>query len=36
MVALSVLLLGWIIVLKVMKSFFSKGKNFNTEEKRNT
>ena len=36
MIALSIFLLGWTIVLKVMKKFFAKEKNINTEEKRNT
>lgn len=36
MVVLSILLLGWNIVLKVMKKIYAKGKSLNTEEKRNT
>ena len=31
MVVLSILLIGWTTVLKVMNKFFAKGKNFNTE-----
>ena len=36
MVVLSIFLLGWNIVLKIMKKFFAKGKKLNTAEKRNT